>query len=82
MFLLEAVVFIIGKLKVIQAVPVWKMNNRGKNKTKQDVLTLSPWVCSTSDGLPVETLAKEPVTGCSEVQSDPKGNIPTPGPKV
>ena len=52
-------------------------------KIKQDALTLSLWVCSTSDGLPVETLAKEPVTGRSEVQSvDPKGNIPTPGPKV
>ena len=37
MFLHEAVVFIIGKLEVIKAVLGWKVNNRVKNKTKQDL---------------------------------------------
>lgn len=34
-------------------------------------------------GLSVETLAEEPIRRCSEILFvDPKGNVPTPGPKV
>jgi hypothetical protein len=40
MFLHKTEVFISGKLKVIKVIPVWKLNIRFENKTKQESMLI------------------------------------------